>query len=76
MKSWIAVALAIAAVSVTAQTTATKKEPTAQQGRMVKCNKEAGERKGAERKAFMKECLSTNGASTRAEAGAGGTSAR
>ena len=35
------------------------KAPTKQQGRMATCNKEAGEAKGAERKAMMKECLST-----------------
>lgn len=31
---------------------------TAQQQKMGACNKEAGDRKGDERKAFMKECLS------------------
>ncbi|VCU69688.1 Phosphate starvation-inducible protein PsiF precursor [Pigmentiphaga humi] len=30
-----------------------------QQSRMATCNKEAGDTKGEERKAFMKECLST-----------------
>ena len=34
------------------------KAPTKQQGKMATCNKEAGEAKGAERKAMMKECLS------------------
>ena len=34
------------------------KAPTKQQGKMATCNKEAGESKGAERKAMMKECLS------------------
>lgn len=34
-----------------------KKAPTAQQNRMTVCNKEAGERKGDERKKFMSECL-------------------
>jgi len=34
------------------------KKPTAQQGKMVTCNKDAGDKKGDERKAFMKECLS------------------
>lgn len=29
-----------------------------QQNKMASCNKEAGDRKGEERKAFMKECLS------------------
>jgi hypothetical protein len=32
--------------------------PTAQQGKMATCNKEAGDKKGDDRKAFMKECLS------------------
>ncbi len=31
---------------------------TAQQNKMATCNKEAGDKKGDERKAFMKECLS------------------
>ena len=34
------------------------KEPTKQQTKMGECNKEAGEMKGDERKAFMKTCLS------------------
>ncbi|MES2949321.1 MAG: PsiF family protein [Pseudomonadota bacterium] len=33
--------------------------PTAQQSKMGSCNKEAADKKGDERKAFMKECLST-----------------
>lgn len=37
---------------------AEEKKPTAQQSKMVSCNKEAGDKKGDERKAFMKECLS------------------
>jgi hypothetical protein len=31
---------------------------TEQQNKMATCNKEAGDKKGDERKAFMKECLS------------------
>jgi len=31
---------------------------TAQQSKMATCNKDAGDKKGDERKAFMKECLS------------------
>ncbi len=31
---------------------------TAQQNKMATCNKEAGDKKGDERKAFMKTCLS------------------
>ena len=36
------------------------KKPTAQQGKMATCNKDAGDKKleGDPRKAFMKECLS------------------
>ncbi|MFN3860320.1 MAG: PsiF family protein [Roseateles sp.] len=37
---------------------AADKAPTAQQSKMTTCNKEAGDKKGDERKAFMKECLS------------------
>ncbi len=33
-------------------------EPTKQQNKMGECNKEAGDKKGDERKAFMKTCLS------------------
>jgi hypothetical protein len=37
------------------------KAPTGQQSKMASCNKEAGEKtlKGAERKKFMSECLSS-----------------
>lgn len=31
--------------------------PTKQQSKMATCNKEAGDKKGDERKAFMSECL-------------------
>jgi hypothetical protein len=31
--------------------------PTKQQSKMASCNKEAGDKKGDERKAFMSECL-------------------
>ena len=34
------------------------KKPTAQQSKMATCNKDATGKKGDERKAFMKECLS------------------
>ena len=40
------------------------KEPTKQQTKMGECNKEAGEMKGDERKAFMKTCLSAKPATT------------
>jgi hypothetical protein len=34
------------------------KPATAQQGKMATCNKDAGDKKGDERKDFMKSCLS------------------
>ena len=34
------------------------KAPTAQQSKMATCNKDAGDKKGDERKKFMSECLS------------------
>jgi len=49
-------ALSIAALSFGAQ--AADKEPTKQQSKMTTCNKDAGDKKGDERKAFMKDCLS------------------
>jgi psiF repeat len=33
-------------------------DPTPQQNKMAACNKDAGDKKGDERKAFMKTCLS------------------
>jgi hypothetical protein len=50
-------ALAVAALSTSAYA-ADEKKPTAQQSKMGECNKEAGDKKGDERKAFMKTCLS------------------
>lgn len=34
------------------------KEPSAQQSKMSTCNQQAGDKKGVDRKAFMKQCLS------------------
>jgi Ni/Co efflux regulator RcnB len=50
-------ALSLAAASLTAQA-ADEKKPTAQQEKMSQCNKDAADKKGDERKAFMKTCLS------------------
>ena len=36
---------------------AEEKAPTKQQSKMATCNKDAGDKKGDERKAFMSECL-------------------
>jgi hypothetical protein len=41
----------------TPATTPAAKPHTAQQQRMIDCNKQATGKKGAERKAFMSECL-------------------
>ena len=57
MKSFtLALALGLAAFAAHAE----DKVPTAQQSKMATCNQEAkaGDKKGDERKAFMKECLS------------------
>ena len=51
-------ALSLAAASFTAHA-ADEKKQTPQQMRMGECNKEAGDKKGDERKAFMKTCLSS-----------------
>ena len=58
----LAMALGLAAFAAQAA----DKEPTAQQSKMGTCNKEAGDKKGDERKAFMKECLSAKPAATAA----------
>lgn len=50
---------------------AADKAPTAQQSKMGTCNKEAGDKKGDERKAFMKECLSAKAGETAAAMPAG-----
>jgi hypothetical protein len=43
---------------------AANKAPNAQQNRMAACNQEAGDKKGDDRKAFMKTCLSAKRASS------------
>ena len=45
-----------------AAATATAKPHTAQQQRMINCNKQATGKKGAERKTFMSTCLKGNSA--------------
>ncbi len=47
---------------------AADKAPTAQQSKMSTCNKEAADKKGDERKAFMKNCLSAKPVATAAPA--------
>jgi hypothetical protein len=45
-------------VAVAMSFTAAHAAENKQQSKMTTCNKEAGDKKGDERKAFMKECLS------------------
>ena len=55
----LTIALAFAATGANAaESTKAETAPTPQQARMAACNKDAGDRKGDERKAFMKTCLS------------------
>jgi hypothetical protein len=53
-----AVAIAVAAMSGSAFATSHKEAPNVQQSKMATCNKDAADKKGDERKAFMKTCLS------------------
>ena len=59
-----AVALAAAMAAPALAADEAKKPMTAQQGKMAACNKDAEGKKGDERKAFMKECLSNKGTAT------------
>ena len=59
MKHLITVlAISVAAFSGSVYANAHKEAPSMQQTKMGTCNKDAGEKKGDERKAFMKSCLS------------------
>ncbi|MCW7539950.1 PsiF family protein [Aquabacterium sp. A7-Y] len=56
----VALLLAVAgpaALGQTAAPDAAASAPTAQQNKMAECNQAAADRKGDERKAFMKDCL-------------------
>lgn len=58
MKTLISVlALAVAGFAGSAYAADAASGPTKQQNKMVSCNKDAGDKKGDERKAFMKDCL-------------------
>ncbi len=48
-----------------------EKAPTTQQNKMKTCNAEAKDKKGDERKAFMKECLSAKPAAPAADGATG-----
>jgi len=58
MKKLLSVAALGLALSIGAAHAADEKKPTAQQNKMTTCNKDAGDKKGDERKKFMSECLS------------------
>ncbi len=60
------ISLLVLSVAALACAGASAKEPTAQQGKMATCNKDAGDKKGDERKAFMKECLAAKPAAAAA----------
>lgn len=58
MKSMFAIAALGISLALGAAHAAEDKAPSAQQNKMKTCNAEAKGKKGDERKAFMKECLS------------------
>lgn len=68
LKTMLSFALALSLIGSAAASAQTPHKAgrtmSAQQQRMVNCNKQAHGKKGAERKAFMKTCLSGNGAAT------------
>lgn len=56
MKKFLAVSITAILMNFTASAQA--QAPNSQQTKMGECNKQAVDKKGDERKAFMKECLS------------------
>jgi hypothetical protein len=64
MKRLMTLIAAALALTLGAAHAAEDKAPTAQQSKMTVCNKEAGDKKGDERKAFMKSCLSAKPAAS------------
>jgi hypothetical protein len=58
MKKFLTLLAIGLSLSLGAAHAADQKAKTPQQNKMGTCNKEAGDKKGDERKAFMKECLS------------------
>lgn len=58
MKQLLSLATLGMALALGSAHAAEEKAPTKQQTKMATCNKEAGDMKGDERKAFMKTCLS------------------
>lgn len=67
MKHLISVlAVALSSLAVSAHAADAASAPTKQQSKMTTCNADAGDKKGDERKAFMKSCLSNKPASAKA----------
>ncbi|NBW50057.1 MAG: phosphate starvation-inducible protein PsiF [Betaproteobacteria bacterium] len=64
MKQLISLMALGLALAVSGAHAADDKAPTAQQSKMKTCNADAKDKKGDERKAFMKECLSAKPAAT------------
>lgn len=58
MKKLLVLIALTAPLAMQATHAQTAQKQTAQQSKMTTCNKEAGSKKGDERKAFMKTCLS------------------
>jgi hypothetical protein len=69
MKQLISVlAIAISTFAVSAHAADAASAPTKQQSKMTTCNADAADKKGDERKAFMKTCLSNKPVSAKAAA--------
>ncbi|MBC7993984.1 MAG: phosphate starvation-inducible protein PsiF [Rhizobacter sp.] len=69
MKHLISVlAVALSSFAVSAHAVDAASAPTKQQSKMTTCNADAGDKKGDERKAFMKTCLSNKPVSAKAAA--------
>ena len=66
MKQLISLMALGLALAVGGAHAADEKAPTAQQSKMKTCNADAKDKKGDERKAFMKECLSAKPAAAAA----------
>ncbi len=67
MKHLISVlAVALSSLAVSAHAADAASAPTKQQSKMTTCNADAGEKKGDERKTFMKTCLSNKPAGAKA----------
>ena len=60
MSKTILIAGVLAAAALSGPAQAADPAPTTQQSRMALCNKDAVGKKGDERKAFMKQCLSAD----------------